>query len=204
MLANSSVATPPPRRVLLVEDDYLQATTLADELRALGVGVVGPVANVASALAMMASNEPFEGAILDLNLGGEWAYPVAARLARQGVPYVFWTAYGYLEIPDPYRSAFRVTKPAGGAALVDALFAAAADLDETWADVYVDAHGEHLLVLRDASGPASEDGLRWLGATLLDRAAWSRTLRVRLEDGVFYRVPQRYVLALRVALDLVG
>lgn len=204
MLAPSPVAMPPPRRVLLVEDDYLQASALADELRDLGVGVVGPVATVASALAMMASNEPIEGAILDLNLGGEWAYPVAARLARHGVPYVFWTAYGYLEIPDPYRSASRVSKPAGGVELVDALFAAARGIDDGWADVYVDADGEHLLVLRDASGPPPEDGLRWLGATLLDRGAWSRTLRTRLQDGVYYRVPQRYALALRVSLDLIG
>ncbi|HZX79379.1 MAG TPA: hypothetical protein VFE72_00300 [Lysobacter sp.] len=176
---------------------------MADELRSLGMCVVGPVPSVASALAMIASNEPIEGAILDLNLGGEWAYPVAARLERRGVPYVFWTGYDYLPIPDAYRAA-SVAKPAGGIELIDALFAAAAAVADTWADIYVDRDGEHLLVLRDRTGRASEDGLRWLGAALLDRAAWSRTLRVRLEDGVFYRVPHRYAIALRVSLDLLG
>lgn len=198
-------AASPRRRVLLVEDDFLQADSMRRELETLGVSVVGPVATVASAIQRLASNEPVEAAVLDLNLGGEWCFPLAARLSGQGVPFVFWTAYGNLHLPREFEAIPLVIKPAGGREVVRALFEpVVVDDGVAYADVFVQADGTHLLTLRGYHRAASDPTLTWLGATMLDRREWSRTLRLPLIDGIFYRIPPRYLGALKRQLDIIG
>src|SRR5436853_6439021 len=82
------------RRFLVVEDEYVIAADLAASLEALGVEVVGPASSVAEALALLENDrEPLDGAVLDINLGSERAYPVADVLRDLGIPYVFTTGY---------------------------------------------------------------------------------------------------------------
>ena len=74
------------RRVLVVEDDYLLAQDLLEELERCGAQVMGPVASVAEALALLESGPAPYMAILDIKLGCELVYPVADALRARGVP----------------------------------------------------------------------------------------------------------------------
>src|SRR5215470_11845640 len=80
------------RRVLIVEDDSAIAENLAFEIAAEGGKVVGPVATVKAGLEAIA-NSGLDGAILDLNLIGEMAFPVADALATRHIPFVIMTGF---------------------------------------------------------------------------------------------------------------
>lgn len=108
------------RRVLVVEDEYTLAEDVAAELERLGAMVVGPVPSVREALALLDGGPAPDAAILDINLGGELAYPVADALRRRGIPFIFATGYDASAIPPAYADVPRVEKPvdlrsAGGA-----------------------------------------------------------------------------------------
>src|SRR3546814_355161 len=77
-------------RVLVVEDNFLLADVIADTLREYGCEVVGPAGDVAMAV-KLAREAELDGAVLDLNLYGEFCFPVAAALAERSVPYLFLT-----------------------------------------------------------------------------------------------------------------
>lgn len=98
------------RQVLVVEDEYFQADDVAQALRKLGAQVMGPVATVQEALALLA-NEPVDVAVLDINLRGDPVYPVVDVLQAEGVPFVFATGYGEAAIPPSLRDIPRWQKP---------------------------------------------------------------------------------------------
>lgn len=98
-------------KVLVVEDNFLLADVIADTLRRYGCEVVGPAGDVAMAVKLACEAE-LDGAVLDLNLFGEFCFPVADALARRDVPYLFLTAYDTKHvIPPEYRSIRRLSKP---------------------------------------------------------------------------------------------
>jgi DNA-binding response OmpR family regulator len=109
------------RRILVVEDEYALADELANGLDQGGAVVIGPVATVAEAL-VYARTELLDGAILDINLGGEMAYEVAERLEARAVPFVFLTGYDASSIPARYRHVRRVEKPCDLEEVTAALF----------------------------------------------------------------------------------
>ena len=80
------------QRVLIVEDEALVAMDLARVLTQAGALVVGPAGNIEDALDLV-SQEAFDRAILDVNLGGRMVTPVAAALADKGIPFVYLTGY---------------------------------------------------------------------------------------------------------------
>jgi PAS domain S-box-containing protein len=98
------------RRVLVVEDEALVATMLREQLAALGYSVLGPAASVAAALALIQEQHP-DVAVLDLNLGGELAYPAADLLAARGVPFVFITGYDGATVERRYAGVPVLAKP---------------------------------------------------------------------------------------------
>src|SRR3546814_17784084 len=60
----------------------------------------------------LAREAELDGAVLDLNLYGEFCFPVAAALAERSVPYLFLTGYDTNHvIPAEYRSIRRLSKP---------------------------------------------------------------------------------------------
>jgi CheY-like chemotaxis protein len=97
-------------RVLLVEDEYLVAMLLENMLAELGHSVVGPVARLKKALEL-AEREPIDMAILDVNINGEQAYPIADALAARNIPFVFSTGYGSGSLPAQYRDRPALGKP---------------------------------------------------------------------------------------------
>ena len=78
--------------ILIAEDENLIAMDLAQEVAASGGKVVGPVGSVDDALDIVATT-PLDGAILDLKLRGQTAFPVADALAARHIPFIFETAY---------------------------------------------------------------------------------------------------------------
>jgi CheY-like chemotaxis protein len=120
-MADSAALALGGRRILVVEDEYLLATDLAQTLEEFGAVVVGPAATVARALTLVAAEARLDGAVLDLNLGGERSYPVADALVARGVPFVFVTGYDGWVVPAAHAQAPRCEKPFDPAALVRAL-----------------------------------------------------------------------------------
>jgi CheY-like chemotaxis protein len=81
------------RRILVVEDEYLIAITLSDQLEGVGSIVVGPVPSVERAIKAIESDSKIDAAILDINLGGVRAYPIADTLLARNIPFVFTSGY---------------------------------------------------------------------------------------------------------------
>lgn len=79
-------------RLMLVEDEFLVAVSADAMLRDLGAADVQLASNVATGLPL-ASQEEFDAAVLDVNLGNERSDPIAQRLEERGIPYIFATGY---------------------------------------------------------------------------------------------------------------
>jgi PAS domain S-box-containing protein len=109
-------------RILLVEDEALVAMMMREMLTELGFSVLGPYAKLAEA-ETAASEYDFDGAVLDVNLGGQMVYPVAQILSRRDLPFVFVTGYGQESIDPHFSQAPVLQKPVDLEALRCALTA---------------------------------------------------------------------------------
>jgi two-component sensor histidine kinase/PAS domain-containing protein len=97
-------------RVLLVEDEILVAMMMRDILTELGFTVIGPFSRVSEAM-VAAVHETIDAGIIDINLGGEFVYPVADVLAARKLPFVFVTGYGVESIDSRFAHIPIVKKP---------------------------------------------------------------------------------------------
>jgi two-component SAPR family response regulator len=114
-------------RILIVEDEFLLAMELEMLLQQRGCMVLGPVSSVDQALAML-DGEPPDVALLDVNLKGERATPVAVALHARGVPFVLITGYSGRQLSEPeLHEAPRVDKPVSCRALKRAVATALSD-----------------------------------------------------------------------------
>ncbi len=107
-------------RLLVVEDELLVSMLIQEILGELGATVAGPYARLSDGLAA-AKAERFDGAILDLNLAGESADPLADLLLARGVPFVFITGYQRESIDRRYANVPVLQKPIDAAALESVL-----------------------------------------------------------------------------------
>jgi CheY-like chemotaxis protein len=80
------------KRILLAEDEVLVGMMVHEMPGDFGFSVVVPMSDLASAL-KAAETEAVDGAVLDVNLGGDLIYPVADMLIERGIPFVFVTGY---------------------------------------------------------------------------------------------------------------
>jgi CheY-like chemotaxis protein len=107
------------RRILVVEDDWLIAETVAGMLAKEGADVFGPAATVAEA-AQLAQYWPIEIAVMDLHLNGQRADDLVVELARKDIPVVVVT--GYDITPPVADNAFAtLSKPFSSTRLLDAV-----------------------------------------------------------------------------------
>ena len=104
-------------RILVVEDEFYIADDLRRALHAAGALVVGPVSTVVSAQAVLDRAE-FDCAVIDLNLHGESALPLADRLAQLGKSFAIATGYGSETVPERLKGIPRIEKPFGPPVLV--------------------------------------------------------------------------------------
>lgn len=109
------------RRVLVVEDEALVAMMVEAMVEELGGIVAGSVGHREAALAFLDSGEPFDAAVLDVNLGGDRSFDVARQLVERGIPAVFSTGYDDGSIPPEWRTLPRLRKPFQLAELAEAL-----------------------------------------------------------------------------------
>lgn len=97
--------------VLIVEDEAMIRMLLCDMLEELGHAVVGQAAHVEEALGLVNSQLAFDLAILDVNLDGKSAEPIAAAVEGRGLPFVFATGYGETGVPQRFRGRPFLQKP---------------------------------------------------------------------------------------------
>ncbi len=107
--------------VLVVEDELLIALDLQITLEQDGWTVIGPAMSVADALSTLNMHRP-NVAILDVNLRGESATPVAELLRKLNIPFVLGSAYSHPGTLDKtLGDVDNVGKPAPRARLIAAL-----------------------------------------------------------------------------------
>lgn len=106
-------------QVLVVEDDWHVATSMKKWLEAEGAHVVGPASspNVGRVLADVYKPQV---AIVDLNLGGRFAYDLISWLNSGGVPVVVVTGYSFSGEVTPNLGAV-LPKPVEKTALIEAV-----------------------------------------------------------------------------------
>ena len=105
-------------RVLVVEDDDLIANELSHHLMDQGAEVIGPLGQFDDALGQV-RHDGFDIAVLDINLHGEQSFPIADELRRQGVPFVWASAYGPRDIPGRFAGVPLWEKPYDERVLVE-------------------------------------------------------------------------------------
>lgn len=98
------------RTILVVEDEQLVAMLIEDALLDAGATVIGPAATVAEALDLLGGTLP-DAAVMDMNLCGESAAPVADRLAALAVPFLIATGYGAAGLPPGHEAVPVLAKP---------------------------------------------------------------------------------------------
>jgi CheY-like chemotaxis protein len=108
------------RRVLVVEDEMMVLMMIEGMLADLGCTLVTPASTIDQAITLIDA-QPFDVAMLDLNLDGEKTYPVADRLAARGVPFLFATGYGAHGLKEGYADRPILNKPFQHAELADLL-----------------------------------------------------------------------------------
>lgn len=97
-------------RVLIVEDEYFLARTLADQLTQAGCEVVGPAGSIDDALKLVLSC-PCDCAVVDANLDGEFSTPIVNALAKKGIPAIALTGYDKTALPDCFEQLPFIQKP---------------------------------------------------------------------------------------------
>lgn len=98
-------------RILVVEDNFLVAEAVREVFEDCGCVVLGPVQRLAEAMAMVESTA-LDGAVLDINLAGEFCFPLATALRARDVPFIFLTGYGEANlIPPEFHGVPQLSKP---------------------------------------------------------------------------------------------
>lgn len=108
-------------RILVVEDDYFVVTDVVQDLIAAGAEVIGPVADIQTAMQTVMSNPRIYAALLDINLQGTSVFPLADMLYERRVPIVFASAYDRSAIPHRHSSSRLLSKPFDIAEFIAAL-----------------------------------------------------------------------------------
>jgi PAS domain S-box-containing protein len=108
--ANGASGSLSGKRLLMVEDEFLVGLMAKRILEGFGAVVAGPYGRLADAI-VAAKGEIFDGAVLDFNLAGETAEPLADLLLARGVPFAFLTGYHRDSIDRRYANIPLLQKP---------------------------------------------------------------------------------------------
>lgn len=104
-------------RVLIVEDEALVSMMLSDYL--IDLDHIPICAESVQRAIQIIENDGIDAAVLDVNLSGENAYPVADRLIQVGIPFGFATGYGKCGVDPIYHRFPILAKPFNSAAVED-------------------------------------------------------------------------------------
>lgn len=100
----------PGVRVLVVEDEFLLAQTVADILETAGCVVVGPVGTIEDALNLIAESG-FDCAVVDANLHGQQSTPVLEAISARALPAAILSGYDRATLPPKLRGLPFLQKP---------------------------------------------------------------------------------------------
>jgi DNA-binding response OmpR family regulator len=107
-------------RVLIVEDEPLIALSMEDILVGAGFRIAGVAGKLEKALALV-EDGLCDAAILDANLGGVSASPVAVALEARGLPFVILSGYSREQTQGFGSEAGFLKKPCQPSVLIEAL-----------------------------------------------------------------------------------
>jgi CheY-like chemotaxis protein len=97
--------------VLILEDEYLLATRLAEWVVAAGYSVVGPAGTTEKAQALI-TEQGIDTALLDVRLNdNDRSFELAARLQAMRIPFAFVTAYSRALFPPAFQRIPALPKP---------------------------------------------------------------------------------------------
>ena len=115
--------TLPGKRILIVEDNPILAYDISDLMDEVGAEPVGPALDVGTGMQLVREND-LDAALLDVDIGGEYVWPIAEELERHSVPYVFVSAQCRTDLlPEPFKGRRCIEKPAAHEEIVEALIA---------------------------------------------------------------------------------
>jgi len=97
-------------RILILDDEPLISILVEGWLAELGCEVVGPARSIEEGL-NYAGNATLDGAILDVNLGGQNSYSVANRLKLRGIPFAFATGDSGVDATSGFVEPLLLRKP---------------------------------------------------------------------------------------------
>lgn len=109
------------RRILLVEDDFGIAKSLAMLFRQYGAVIIGPAGTVEDAVALIEAESHIDGAVLDVNVREKLVWPVADALRKRHTRMVFVTGYDREFITPEFADVPCMLKPWSAEQLMKAL-----------------------------------------------------------------------------------
>jgi CheY-like chemotaxis protein len=107
-------------RILIVEDEPLVALDVRNTLAEAGFNIAGAVSTVEQALSFVQAGA-VDAAVLDANLNGTSAVPIATALSTLGLPYLVLSGYAIDQQPAELRAAPQVAKPFDPVRLIEVL-----------------------------------------------------------------------------------
>jgi DNA-binding response OmpR family regulator len=107
-------------RILIVEDEPVIALTLEEVLIDAGFAIAGVAGKLDKALALVES-DACDAAVVDANLVGVSASPVAIALAARGLPYIVMSGYSPDQMRGEYPRAIFLSKPCRPELLLETL-----------------------------------------------------------------------------------
>jgi CheY-like chemotaxis protein len=97
-------------KVLVVEDQAVIFFMIRDMLKELGCVAIWHARDVREGLELLREERP-DVAVLDVNLAGEFVYPIAAQLDATQIPFLFATGYGRKGMPERWANSPVIQKP---------------------------------------------------------------------------------------------
>jgi DNA-binding LytR/AlgR family response regulator len=173
--------------ILIVEDEFLIAADLEAQIREDEGKIALLALSIEAAEQELRKGTDFAGVILDVNVGGSTSFALADALAEAGVPFVFFTGYRSISIPDRFVGVPRIPKPASWRELRKGLARARERLLQTGLGSFRDSLEAALPTLRSRArrlAKSHEDADQLVERTL-ERAisvVGNRSLRLTIED----------------------
>lgn len=107
-------------RILIVEDEFYLADDLASALKQQRAEVLGPFGTLDQAREAVSAGG-FDCAIVDMNLRGDMAFPIADQLREAGIPFLIATGYNSAALPSRFADVPVVEKPSDSGKIIEVL-----------------------------------------------------------------------------------
>ncbi len=109
-----------PARILIVEDEPLIALGIEDGLVDAGFEIVGVTGKLDNALSLI-QHDACDAAIVDANLAGVSASPIAVALAARNLPFIILSGYSKEQMQGAFPRALFLSKPCRTELLIEKL-----------------------------------------------------------------------------------